>query len=87
MKSKAFLSPMQKFIKAESFSGILLFISMALALILSNSPIRDYFNYIWEYEIGIKSDNFKIRAFDFSLSLSTIPYMLLSILKKKCGFT
>ena len=60
MKSKAFLSPMQKFIKAESFSGILLFISMALALILSNSPIRDYFNSIWEYEIGIKSDNFTL---------------------------
>ncbi len=60
MKSKAFLSPMQKFIKAESFSGILLFISMSLALILSNSPIRDYFNSIWEYEIGIKSDNFTL---------------------------
>ena len=60
MKSKTFLSPMQKFINAESFSGILLFISMALALILSNSPIRDYFNSIWEYEIGIKSDNFTL---------------------------
>ena len=60
MKSKTFLSPMQKFINAESFSGILLFISMALALILSNSPIRDYFNSIWGYEIGIKSDNFTL---------------------------
>ena len=60
MKSNAFLSPMQKFIKAESFSGILLFFSMALALILSNSPVREYFNSIWEYEIGIKSDNFTL---------------------------
>jgi len=51
---------MQRFIKAESFSGILLFISMALALILSNSPIRDYFNSLWDYEIGIKSDNFTL---------------------------
>lgn len=60
MKRNIFLSPIQKFIKAESFSGILLFISMALALILSNSPIRDYFNSIWECEMGIKSDNFKL---------------------------
>jgi len=60
LKSKALLSPMQRFIKAESFSGILLFISMALALILSNSPIRDYFNSLWDYEIGIKSDNFTL---------------------------
>jgi len=60
MKSKTLLSPIQKFIKAESFSGLLLFFSMALALILSNSPIRDYFNSIWECEIGIKSDNFTL---------------------------
>ncbi|MDO9512222.1 MAG: Na+/H+ antiporter NhaA [Bacteroidales bacterium] len=60
MKRKAFLSPMQKFIQAESFSGIILFIAMALALILSNSPIRDYFSSIWDYEIGIKSDNFQL---------------------------
>jgi len=60
MKSKSFLNPMQKFINAESFSGILLFVSMALALILSNSPIREVFSSIWEYEIGIKSDNFQL---------------------------
>lgn len=54
------LSPVQKFIKAESFSGILLFVSMVLALILSNSPVREYFNSIWDYEIGITSDNFKL---------------------------
>lgn len=60
MTSNVFLSPIQKFIKAESFSGILLFISMALALILSNSPIREYFNSIWEYKIGLKSDNFEL---------------------------
>ena len=58
MKSNTFLNPIQKFIKTESFSGILLFVSMSLALILSNSPIREYFNSIWDYEIGIKSDNF-----------------------------
>ncbi|MEA3504976.1 MAG: Na+/H+ antiporter NhaA [Bacteroidota bacterium] len=60
MKNKTFLSPIQKFIKAENFSGILLFVSMVLALILSNSPIREYFNSIWDCEIGITSDNFKL---------------------------
>jgi len=60
MKNNTFLSPIQRFIKAESFSGILLFISMVLALILSNSPIREYYNSIWDYEIGITSDNFKL---------------------------
>ncbi|MBN2236387.1 MAG: Na+/H+ antiporter NhaA [Bacteroidales bacterium] len=60
IKNKDFLSPMQKFIKAESFSGILLFFAMALALILSNSPLRDFYNSIWQYEIGIKSDNFSL---------------------------
>lgn len=60
MKSKNYLNPIQKFIKSESFSGILLFISMILALILSNSPIREHFSSIWEYKIGIKSDNFTL---------------------------
>lgn len=60
MKSDTFLNPIQKFIKAESFSGVLLFISMALALVLSNSPIREYFSSVWDYEIGIKSDSFTL---------------------------
>lgn len=60
MNNKGFLSPIQKFINAESFSGILLFFSMVLALILSNSPIRDSFNSILECEIGIKSNNFSL---------------------------
>lgn len=59
-ENKGLLSPIQKFIKAESFSGIILFFAMALALILSNSPIRDMFSSIWDYEIGIKSSNFKL---------------------------
>ena len=32
------LSPIQKFIKAESFSGLLLFVSALIALIFSNLP-------------------------------------------------
>jgi len=60
MKKKQLLNPLQKFIKAESFSGILLFFTMALAIIISNSPLREHFSSIWDCEIGIKSDNFKL---------------------------
>ncbi|MBL6873739.1 MAG: Na+/H+ antiporter NhaA [Flavobacteriales bacterium] len=55
-----FLTPIQKFIKAESFSGVLLFASMILAFVLSNSPIREYFSAIWDYKIGFTSDNFEL---------------------------
>ena len=54
------LSPIQKFIKAESFSGLLLFVSALIALILSNLPTRELFSTIWDYEIGITSKNFKL---------------------------
>ncbi len=60
MIQKPILNPVQKFIKAESFSGILLFFVTILALILSNSPIRDSFESLWQYEIGIKSDGFSL---------------------------
>ena len=54
------LSPIQKFIKAESFSGLLLFVSALIALILSNLPTRELFSAIWDYEIGITSKDFKL---------------------------
>jgi Na+:H+ antiporter, NhaA family len=54
------INPIQKFIRAESFSGILLFFVTILALILSNSPIRSSFESLWNYEIGIKSDSFSL---------------------------
>ena len=54
------LSPIQKSIKAESFSGLLLFVSALIALILSNLPTRELFSAIWDYEIGIISKDFKL---------------------------
>ena len=60
LKKKLSLSPIQKFIKAESFSGSLLFFSALIALILSNIPSREFFVAIWDYEIGITSKNFKL---------------------------
>tara|TARA_Y100000589_G_scaffold328408_1_gene372459 strand:- start:2188 stop:3528 length:1341 start_codon:yes stop_codon:yes gene_type:complete len=58
LKKSLSLSPIQKFIKAESFSGLLLFVSAFIALILSNLPSRELFDAIWDYEIGITSKDF-----------------------------
>ena len=61
MSSNTHISnPVQKFIKAESFSGILLFFVTILALILSNSPIRASFESLWQYKIGIQSEDFTL---------------------------
>ncbi|MEE4116658.1 MAG: Na+/H+ antiporter NhaA [Marinilabiliaceae bacterium] len=60
MSQKPILNPVQKFINAESFSGILLFFVTLLALILSNSPLRNSFESIWQYEIGIQSEGFSL---------------------------
>lgn len=60
MKNISFASPIQKFIKAESFSGILLFIVTIMALVWSNSGLASFYDSIWQYEIGFKSENFKL---------------------------
>jgi NhaA family Na+:H+ antiporter len=60
MSQKQNLNPVQKFINAESFSGILLFFVTLLALILSNSPLKNSFDSIWQYEIGIQSEGFSL---------------------------
>jgi len=57
---QAILTPVQKFIKTESFSGFLLFFATIAALVLANSPLSDFYNSIWQYEVGIKSDSFKL---------------------------
>lgn len=57
---KKVLSPFQKFVQIESFSGILLFSATALAMILANSPLAAQFQSIWEYKIGISSPGFEL---------------------------
>jgi NhaA family Na+:H+ antiporter len=60
MNNKTNLSPVQKFINAESFSGILLFSATIFALAMSNLPFHELYNAIWEYKFGIKSDHFEL---------------------------
>lgn len=60
MKYIRFITPVQKFIRIESFSGILLFGSAVLAFILANTPARTYLEFLWDYKIGFTSDNFQL---------------------------
>lgn len=49
---KKLLSPFQKFVQIESFSGILLLSMTILALILANSSVSEGYQSFWQYEIG-----------------------------------
>ncbi len=46
-------SPIMEFIKAESFSGILLMISAILALIVANSPLSDWYIQLFEAKFTV----------------------------------
>jgi NhaA family Na+:H+ antiporter len=50
-------SPIQKFISAESLSGILLFSATILALAFSYLPIYKTYEFIWQYKIGFKTEH------------------------------
>ena len=58
MTKTNFLTPFQKFVKIESFSGILLFAATLIAMIWANSGFGDSYQSIWEYKIGIGSEKF-----------------------------
>ena len=54
------VTPVQKFIKAESFSGMLLFFVTVLALIIANSGWADWYAYVLQYNMGIQSESFSL---------------------------
>lgn len=57
---KKILTPLQRFVRIESFSGMLLFGATVLALILANSPLADRFQSLWQYKIGISSSGLEL---------------------------
>ncbi len=59
-KTKQYFNSIQKFIKIESFSGILLFTATVFALLLSNLPFHEFYSSIWTYKIGIASKHFTL---------------------------
>ena len=60
MIDKKLITPFQKFVKIESFSGILLFSATVIALIWANSPLSNSYETFWQYEIGISLHNFEL---------------------------
>lgn len=53
--SNPLLSPFQKFVRIESFGGILLLVATAVAMVCANSPLQDTYDSLWQYQIGVKS--------------------------------
>jgi NhaA family Na+:H+ antiporter len=48
-----FVDPINSFINNSKLSGILLFVSASLALIIANSPWVDAYHHLWEIEISV----------------------------------
>ena len=55
------LSPFQKFVKIESFSGILLVAATVIALLWANSPWAASYSDLWNYKLGFSSDQFTLN--------------------------
>jgi NhaA family Na+:H+ antiporter len=60
MLKRRILTPLQKFIKIESFSGILLFAATLIALAWANSPYGDIYTALWESEVGFRTEVFSL---------------------------
>lgn len=60
MVKKALLTPFQKFVRIESFSGMLLFSVTIVALVLANSPLAERFQSIWEFKLGVSISSFEL---------------------------
>lgn len=50
------ITPFQKFVRIESFSGILLLGATIIALIWANSPISESYRNLWRFEFGVISE-------------------------------
>jgi len=61
MIKKKILSPFQKFVKIESFSGILLLIATITALVWANSPLGDTYQSLWQYKFGFTTEHFELN--------------------------
>ncbi|MBI9041930.1 Na+/H+ antiporter NhaA [Lutibacter sp.] len=61
MIKKIVLTPVQKFIKIESFSGILLLAATIIALLWANSPWGESYRALWQYKIGFTSGSFELN--------------------------
>ena len=60
MISEKIVSPFQKFVKIESFSGILLMAATIVALVWANSPLSESYQSIWQYKVGFTTQHFEL---------------------------
>lgn len=58
--AKYFISPLEKFVQIESFSGILLFSATIVALIWANSAFGASYGNLWNYKLGFEVGDFEI---------------------------
>lgn len=61
----SFLKPFQRFARLHGASGILLFASAVLALLLANSPLAPAYFALWKLPLGLDLFGFQVRT-DFS---------------------
>ncbi len=57
---KYVLNPINRFISNSTTSGILLFASAVIALVLANSPVKDAYHHFWEHTFTIGFSDFII---------------------------
>ncbi|GAA3560209.1 Na+/H+ antiporter NhaA [Snuella lapsa] len=60
MNENNILSPFQKFVKIEGFSGILLLSATIVALFWANSSFSESYNTLWQYKIGVSTESFEL---------------------------
>jgi NhaA family Na+:H+ antiporter len=60
MLSNKILTPLEKFTKIESFSGILLMLATVMALIWANSPFSDSYVSLWNMKVGFSFTGFEL---------------------------
>lgn len=61
MIKKIVITPLQKFIKTESLSGILLFTATIIALIWANSSSSSIYESLWQYKVGFSFQDFELK--------------------------
>lgn len=61
MIKKVLLTPFQKFVKIESFSGILLMFATLIALVWANSSFGDSYQSLWQFKIGFTTESFELN--------------------------
>jgi len=61
MIKKVILTPFQKFVKIESFSGLLLLGTTIIALVWANSTFGDSYESLWQYKVGFSAENFELK--------------------------